>query len=154
MQVQAMKDDKPVMLMTVDTGMRVLVLDDEKHRHDWFKGEARELGWVIRHAWTAEDAIRALDEGPRFDLVFLDHDLAQVAAEAAMYATAHSWGPDGKVVARHLAGPLGLAKRPGHVHVHSWNWGAAEVMEAILKDAGLNVSRYEFGRFKLVRRVA
>jgi hypothetical protein len=129
--------------MTVDRGLRALVLDDEAHRHDWFRKQADECGWFLVQAWNVLEAIQALREGERFDVVFLDYDLADPVRGIA--------GPPGGIVARYIE-HMGPGKLPKHVHIHSWNPDGADEMEAAMKRAGLKHSRAEFGKFKLVAR--
>jgi CheY-like chemotaxis protein len=114
--------------------MRILVLDDDARRHEWF--DAHLTGH--HSVWSAEDARRALEDNPRYDLVFLDHDLA------VDYAVVPAvWGEDGRTVARFIAG-LPEGRRPAMAHIHSSNWGGASEMEAILTAAGVRVTRAEF----------
>jgi len=81
---------------------------------------------------------RALEDNPRYDLVFLDHDLA------VDYTVVPAvWGEDGRTVARFIAG-MPAERRPVRAHIHSSNWGAASEMEAILAAAGVTVTRAEF----------
>ena len=114
--------------------MRILVLDDDARRHEWF--DALLTGHLS--VWSAEEARRALADNPRYDLVFLDHDLAVDYAEVPAV-----WGEDGRTVARFIAG-MPAERRPARVHIHSSNWGAASEMEAILAAAGVTVTRAEF----------
>jgi CheY-like chemotaxis protein len=118
----------------VTARLRVLVLDDDARRHAWF--DAHLTG---HHAvWSAGDARRALQENAPYDLVFLDHDLAEDFAVVPAV-----WGEDGRTVARFIAA-MPEDRRPAMAHIHSSNWGAACEMEAILSAAGLRVTRAEF----------
>jgi CheY-like chemotaxis protein len=114
--------------------VRILVLDDDARRHQWFDAE------LARHdsAWSAVEARRALENGARYDLVFLDHDLAEDYSVVPAV-----WGEDGRTVARFIAAMPG-DRRPVMAHIHSSNWGAASEMEAILRAAGVRVTRAEF----------
>jgi CheY-like chemotaxis protein len=114
--------------------VRILVLDDDSHRHQWFDAHTEAHDSV----WSAKEARRALQENPRYDLVFLDHDLAEDYSVVPAV-----WGEDGRTVARFIAA-LPEDKRPGMVHIHSVNPGGAIEMEAILKGAGVAVARAEF----------
>ena len=79
----------------VSRAVRVLVLDDDARRHEWFDAHLTGHDSV----WSAEHARRALGDNPRYDLVFLDHDLA------VDYAVVPAvWGEDGRTVARFIAG--------------------------------------------------
>jgi CheY-like chemotaxis protein len=114
--------------------MRILVLDDDSRRHEWFDAN------IEGHdsAWSAKEARQALEANPRYDLVFLDHDLAEDYSVVPA-----AWGEDGRTVARFIAA-MPADKRPGMAHIHSSNWGAAMEMEAILSAAGVKVARAEF----------
>jgi CheY-like chemotaxis protein len=114
--------------------LRILVLDDDSRRHEWFAGN------ILGHdsVWSAKEARRALQENPRYDLVFLDHDLAEDYSVVPAV-----WGEDGRTVARFIAA-MPADRRPGMAHIHSSNWGGAMEMEAILADAGVRVARAEF----------
>ena len=114
--------------------MRILVLDDDSRRHEWF--DANILGH--ERAWSAKEARRALHENPRYDLVFLDHDLAEDYSVVPAV-----WAEDGRTVARFIAA-MPAERRPAMAHIHSSNWGGAMEMEAILIGAGVKVARAEF----------
>lgn len=121
---------------------RVLVLDDDEKRHDWFRDKAEALNWELLQAWTAEEAIESLDRND-FDLVFLDHDLE---IGRLKLGAPYNWGPNGTVAARHIAG---MVAKPRRVHIHSVNRGGAAEMERILRAAAVNVTRAEFGSFEI-----
>jgi CheY-like chemotaxis protein len=125
---------------------RILVLDDDARRHEWFDAHLRGHHPV----WSAREARRALQQNPPYDLVFLDHDLAEDYAVVPAV-----WGEDGRTVARFIAA-MPQEKRPARVHIHSSNWGAACEMEVILAAAGLRVTRAEFplGCPEAIRAVA
>lgn len=127
--------------------MFILVVEDDLQRQSWFKEKLAGHSYLIVD--TAELGIDALRGGVRFDLVFLDHDLAATDDEKRgdMYSTT-SWGPDGHGVAKAIAA-MTLATRPKAVHIHSWNIDGAIRMERTLKDVGVKVTRAEFGRFTL-----
>jgi len=116
------------------SAVRILVLDDDSRRHQWF--DAHVHGH--ERAWSAKEARRALLENARYDLVFLDHDLAE---DYSMVPAV--WGEDGRTVARFIAA-MPAHRRPAMAHIHSSNWGGATEMEAILTAAGVKVARAEF----------
>jgi CheY-like chemotaxis protein len=120
----------------VIAAVRILVLDDDSRRHDWFDANIEAHDAV----WSAQEARRALHENPRYDVVFLDHDLAEDYSVVPAV-----WGEDGRTVARFIAA-MPAAKRPGLAHIHSSNSGGASEMEAILTAAGVRVARAEFPR--------
>jgi CheY-like chemotaxis protein len=113
---------------------RILVLDDDARRHAWF--DAHIAGH--HSVRSAREARSALLENPRYDLVFLDHDLAEDYAVVPAV-----WGDDGRTVARFIAA-MPEERRPAMAHIHSSNWGAAMEMEAILTAAGVRVTRAVF----------
>jgi CheY-like chemotaxis protein len=113
---------------------RILVLDDDARRHQWFDAHLTGHDSVR----SAEEARRALQDNPRYDLVFLDHDLAEDYAVVPAV-----WGEDGRTVARFIAA-MPEDRRPAMAHIHSSNWGAAIEMESILDAAGVTVTRAEF----------
>ena len=113
---------------------RILVLDDDARRHEWF--DARIDGH--HSVRSARDARLALLANPRYDLVFLDHDLAEDYSVVPAV-----WGDDGRTVARFIAA-MPDERRPARAHIHSSNWGAAIEMEAILTAAGVRVTRAAF----------
>jgi CheY-like chemotaxis protein len=114
--------------------MRILVLDDDARRHEWFDA-CLEGHDSVR---SARDARRALQDNPRYDLVFLDHDLAEDYTIVPPV-----WGEDGRTVARFIAA-MPEDRRPVRAHIHSSNWGAAAEMEATLTAAGVTVTRAVF----------
>lgn len=116
------------------TATRILVLDDDARRHQWF--DAHLTGH--HPVWSAREARQALEANPPYDLVFLDHDLAEDYTVVPAV-----WGEDGRTVARFIAA-MPEERRPAMAHIHSSNWGAACEMEAILSAAGLKVTRAEF----------
>ena len=125
---------RPALRGLVNVPIRILVLDDDFRRHDWFDANIEGHDAV----WSAKEARTALQDNPRYDLVFLDHDLAEDYSVVPAV-----WGEDGRTVARFIAA-MPVDKRPGMAHIHSSNWGGASEMEAILTAAGVKVARAEF----------
>jgi CheY-like chemotaxis protein len=119
---------------------RVLILDDEKYRHEAL--ETMLEGALTNHVWTVDAAILALQDPARWDLVLLDNDLGT-----------EDWKRSGEEVARHIA-QMDPAKRPFAVLIHSWNTDAAKRMYLTLKAAGYipgkNLILREFGMFQLL----
>lgn len=127
--------------------MRVLIVEDDENRmvgfREWFKDD--KVFW----AKTAEAGIEALgfDE---FDLVMLDHDLAdehyanlEVTAEDVAAFTLEGTGKD---VAMYMAT---MDNPPPYAFVHSWNPIGARLMESILQDAGIPAFRAPYGSKEL-----
>jgi CheY-like chemotaxis protein len=124
--------------------MRILFLDDMQVRHDaaarWFEGH--ELVPV----YTAHAAIEALG-GPKFDVVFLDHDLAEEhyltlsegLSEERMPGMKEYAPGTGMDVAVFLTNQkrVDAPNLPTLVIVHSWNPHRARQMTHIMVQAGL-----------------
>jgi CheY-like chemotaxis protein len=127
--------------------MRILVLDDDLDRHDLFrKVLSRHKALLVQ---TVAACIEALKE-TKYDLVYLDHDLADFCAEnkiPGMYGSQELTGVD---VARFMANDLPIEQRPKEVVVHSWNPDGAKRIVDTLKDAGFNV-RYQKFEPKVLR---
>lgn len=116
---------------------RVLILDDDQERHDSFD---KMLPTTSRtHAYTARQAISAMEESPAFDVVFLDHDLPR-SAELLNVADPGT----GLDVATYIAKKLSPAKRPGLVWIHSWNADGRLKMARILRAAGITTTIQRF----------
>jgi CheY-like chemotaxis protein len=117
--------------------MKILFLDDDVTvRHALFKGHCgtHEVTYVT----TVDEAINALDTSPRFDLIYLDHDL-----EDRVFVPP---GPDtGYWVARHIT-KMPKSKHPSEVIVHSWNESAALKMLDLLSDNGIKCKHRFFPR--------
>lgn len=107
--------------------MRILVLDDEPARHELFKAAWGKHD--ITHAWTADEAEKALD-GNRFNLVTLDHDLGPASRG------------NGLRVARHIA-QMPEDRQPYKVLVHSANPVGAQAMIDALLRTSIDVQRID-----------
>ena len=142
--------------------MRILFLDDMKTRHDavirWFGDKP---GVELVRVFTAPEAIARLSEG-HFDVVFLDHDLAEehyltlseglsedrVAGEAE-----YMCGTGMDVVDWLIANPIvpgdGVIPdaRHSNIIVHSWNPSRAPEMFNRLKGAGFNAYKIQFNPY-------
>ncbi|NUN93380.1 MAG: response regulator [Verrucomicrobiae bacterium] len=96
--------------------MRILIVEDSETRLAFFRRQCD--GHELAVADTAQGAIELLGK-TEFDLVFLDHDLAEPIGT-------------GRDVALHLR-TSGRLKTP--VIIHSMNLGAAEAMVRLLSRA-------------------
>lgn len=105
--------------------MKLLFLDDDKNRHEMTK--KMFIGVDIRHVWTAEEAIKALNE-EHFDEVSLDHDLGGSLTHGTLPGVGEGSGYD---VACHLAA-LPMEKLPKTIIIHSWNPEGARRMGVAL----------------------
>lgn len=105
---------------------RILLVEDDPDRVAVFREELD--GREMEVAATAQEALRLLT-GPRYDLVFLDHDLE---GGARVYIDPEEPGT-GYQVAKHLA------ERPEYrgvpVVVHSYNWFGGNKIVKLLPNA-------------------
>ena len=130
--------------------MKILIVEDDPIRmvefHKILKSD------VIHHATDAEAGIEYLKSDIVFDLVMLDHDLAdehyanvnrtpEAEASYAMEGT-------GQDVARYMAA---MTNPPPFVFIHSWNPTGAKAMEDILRDSEISTFRAPFGSADLKR---
>lgn len=116
--------------------MRVLVLEDNKDRRRIFKRSL--LGHDGAIVETAQDAIEAL-EAETWDILFLDHDLADQAYMPSGPGTGYE-------VAEWLS--RNRERLPARVYIHSYNEkGRAKMLEVlpeavVAKGAWLDLGRY------------
>jgi hypothetical protein len=115
---------------------RVLVLDDDFKRLEWFQGSVRDSTGHAPTCCTTVDALIQELEEHKFDVVFLDHDLCW--QDAAYSERKHG---NGKEAARYLAW-MGFR---GTVIIHSVNEDGAKAMKANLPEATVA----PFGTFEL-----
>lgn len=127
--------------------IRVLFLDDMAERHLSFETQANAHGltpyWPVE---TGEHAIEQLKSSERFDVVFLDHDLASdqyIEHVSGILAPRTGMEMSGTEVAEAIAA-LPKEKRPGVAIIHSWNRYGAARMARILSDAGIRVLQMPF----------
>lgn len=111
---------------------RALILDDDEARHLTFKLALPE--YKLRHVRTAEQAIHAIEKEPRFNVIYLDHDLEQSGPHAGT----------GMDVAHYLAKKVDPDRYPEHVYVHSQNRSRSSVMARVMRRSGLSVSLQPF----------
>jgi hypothetical protein len=120
--------------------MKILILDDDLDRHHSFARLFTPKHSTL-HVQSVAKCVEALRE-TRFDVVFLDHDLADFCdenTEVGMYGSRDLTGVD---VALFMAKDLPEDRRPGEIIVHSWNPAGAKRMVETLQGAGFNV-RYQ-----------
>ncbi len=124
------------------SGKLILVLDDDKFRHELFE---KSLGKdnVVHHVYGYDQAIKALDKYSPFDIIYYDHDLGDHGPSPNGYSgTVERTGAD---VALYMVKVLPEDKRPKLVVVHSWNYYGANRIALICKEAGIPVRREPFG---------
>jgi len=126
--------------------MRILVLDDDDMRHQYFAEELK--GNDVIHVHTYDECVDALSNQEPFEVVFLDHDLNDYKYKSELVGAGLYGGTqemDGRDVTCYMTTLLKDEQRPFQVIVHSWNPSGAEEMIATLKDGGYeNVVRWEF----------
>jgi CheY-like chemotaxis protein len=109
---------------------RALILDDDPARHSVF---ARLLPNAVRfHAYTAPQAIEALECQPAFDIVFLEHDLPRSQSPEGT----DNPGTGFDVVA-YIATSMPEKKTPGRVWIHTWNTEGRRAMSRVLRNSGI-----------------
>jgi CheY-like chemotaxis protein len=122
--------------------MRVLVVDDDKVRHDFFDKAYAECEVV--HAYGYYEATDALDRGAKFDIIQLDHDLGDHRKPDTLTEMYGTYELNGYHIAVYLVMDLPFDKRPGKVIVHSINPGGAHGIEMFLERHGFDVIRRPF----------
>jgi len=128
--------------------MRILFLDDMLDRHQAFR--RNRIGHDITHVETAPEAIAVLKRSEPFDIVQLDHDLAE---EHYLKASEGLSEERREGEAEYLCGTgmdvvdfictMPKEKRPKLVIIHSWNLRWKE-MYYRLYDAGVPVKYLRF----------
>jgi|SRR3990172_1074657 len=117
--------------------MRILILEDDLERMDTFNRLLK--GHRIVHVSTVFDAIQAFKREPRFDVVFLDHDLNDVVPNMYGYDER-----TGKHVAIFMVKYLMPDKKPKKVVVHSMNDEGARGIMSILNSGEFQPRRVPF----------
>jgi CheY-like chemotaxis protein len=119
---------------------RILIIDDDKERHDGFDsvlGDTAEL----THVYTFDQAIKALN-GPAFDEIYFDHDLGDYGPSPSGYGETERTGAD---IAAYLVRMVPPDKHPSRAVIHSWNPVGAQNIAAVLKAADIPVVREPYG---------
>ncbi len=119
--------------------MRILILEDSEDRNTWFR--KKFIGKNVDFAYTATQANKLLETN-LYDVIFLDHDLAE-EHYVAMYAVVDTdligTGVDtAKFMAENKCSPK------AQIIVHSLNTVGSQNIFAILKDAGYNVEKVPY----------
>lgn len=117
-----------MLTISIPRGARVFLLDDDDFRIRWFLERLTSL----TVAKEASDAIAVLDSYPRFDCMFLDHDLGAFTGTEG----------DGLQVAQYLASRGFHGK---NTFIHSTNQTGAAAMHKALTQATV----VPFGQFEL-----
>jgi len=127
------------------TGMKfdkkhILILDDQAERHQAFDKLLSQSA-NLTHVYTYHDAVAALESGV-FDVVYLDHDIADYGASPIGYGERELTGAD---VALYMSRVLDSSKRPQRVVIHSANPVGAANIAVTLETAGIPCIREPFG---------
>lgn len=101
--------------------MRVLILDDQQLRHEVFADRHEQD--EVHHTFTYDRAIELLRSKPKFDVVYLDHDLQEKAT--------------GYDAAKFIAERLPDDRKPGVVVVHTLNSACGDRMVQVLQAGGI-----------------
>ena len=111
--------------------LKVLFLDDNKHRHRRFFEMNSDLS--RRHVHNAGDCLTALrDRDTKYDIIFLDHDLDERTNNILIDSE-----KDGRFVAKNMAeSDIRDTYKGTTVVIHSLSTLGAKAMNDILKDAG------------------
>ena len=118
--------------------MHILVLDDEKIRHEVFS--IRYTKHEVDHAWGVTQCINLLQIRDKYDLISLDHDLGG----HSQIGYAEPGELTGTDVANWIARNLPREKWPDRLIIHSWNIDGAIRMAKILNSVGISTQREEF----------
>ena len=119
--------------------VRVLFVEDDPYRMDVFNKDLFKDDQV-HWAKDAKDGIRALQRNT-YDLVMLDHDLADAHYKDLDAAANHAEGT-GRDVAKFM---VTMENPPPFAFVHSWNPGGALAIGDILTEGGINNFVAPFG---------
>jgi CheY-like chemotaxis protein len=114
---------------------RILILDDDDIRHDIWRESFAKAGHDVVCVHTIEAFQNVVENGSRFDLIFLDHDLND---HPTLYQSVTKGGyrQTGKT-ACHILRALPTPKHPDHVIIHSWNdEGAIDMWKLLTDDPG------------------
>lgn len=114
--------------------MKILILDDEQVRHDYFKKIfSAQPEAQLTHVTTVAEAIDELEKNSPFDLVHLDHDLQDT--DYMPYPVERTGADVAHFITRFMAKEL----HPARVVVHSVNSVGGPNIRNILQDAGIPV---------------
>lgn len=118
--------------------LKVLIVEDDPNRMRIFRQlfASEEVVW----AQNVTEGIEWL-QSTRFDLVMLDHDLADEHYENLDHAATVASGT-GREVAQHMTT---MVEAPPFAFVHSWNPTGARAIGDILTEAGISNVVMPFG---------
>jgi hypothetical protein len=118
--------------------MKILILDDMKHRHDAF--DERYSSDQIDHAYTYSDFLDLLINKSPYDIIMLDHDLDDLVKNYDYYYD--GWGRKRPYNGQHAAikvTELPEELLPQKVIIQSVNKQGAQAIFNIIQNRGLDV---------------
>jgi len=123
--------------------MRILVVDDDQSRHDFFRKTYNGMNEIIVQSYDYDNAILELSSTPTsFDLMFLDHDLSESSTLCDPHNTFEKTGSD---IADYIAREIDPKDCVGMtIYCHSMNPRGRVNMVQILIKAGFSVIDVEF----------
>lgn len=138
--------------------MNVLILDDDKFRHEYFASVYRcSEDDLVVHAYRYSEFVTHLRSGVKWDIIYLDHDLGDLVANADYYVD--GWGSKQPYNGKHAAAAiceLDDVDLPREVIIQSVNGPGSHAMLAMLKrrfdHLDVNVSWQPFGESTLLIR--
>jgi CheY-like chemotaxis protein len=126
--------------------MRILFLDDMEERHELFQKLVKDTSHFVVMRRNVEEAVKAVEEtDPPFDMMFLDHDLADEHYPGYTGPVSDK-AANGTDFVKWLVRDVEKEKWPSHVVVHSWNPDGKKRMAFLLADFGIPVSLEMFGK--------
>ena len=128
--------------------MKILILDDDKFRHDAYSREYAEHD--VRHVYTYFEFLSSLDTGSPWDLIHLDHDLGDLHSGDTYV---DGWGNTREYNGQHAARDiceLNDERLPSEVIIQSVNPDGAKGMLQMLKRRGVTVDWQPFGESSMI----
>lgn len=122
--------------------MRVLIVDDNPDRHKVF--DEVYAGDEVVHTYGYYDTTDALNNGPKFDIIQLDHDLGDFRVPDHMVEMYGKYELNGYHIAVYFAMDLPYDKRPDRVIIHSVNPDGAQSIYLWLERHGFDVVKRPF----------
>lgn len=124
--------------------MKVLVLDDIKHRHDVF--DRVYYDDQVVHCYRYHDFCDKLENDGPWDIVHLDHDLGDFVDDADTYYD--GWGRKQEYNGQHAAAQVcEMDKPPPRIIIHSVNPVGARAMLQMIQRRGIPVTWEPFDDF-------
>jgi hypothetical protein len=132
--------------------MKILILDDDKFRHEFFK-KAYD-GSEVRSAYTYTEFLQLLLDYSPWDLIHLDHDLGDLIGEADTYVD--GWGKTREFNGQHASlriCELDDDKLPKRIIIQSVNPEGARAMLSNLTRRNIPTVWEPFGESEFLIKV-